>query len=156
MDNRENLQHAARQFANFLAAGLQDPLILNNNNNNNDQNAANNNGEGAGGNRHFRANHNVEDEDDEDEVEIVDDGPVNNNNNGGIIEGGVAGRPSKKDPLLGEGNDVDTKKKSTECDLVSYLRYYYDPLIFLISMYHIFFCCPLFFFLNKIPHFSIC
>jgi hypothetical protein len=116
MADRQNIQNAIQQFANYLAAGR---LNNNNNNNNNNQNDANVNGEGAADElRNINLNHNVEDEDDEDEAEAAVDWPMNNNRNGGIIEGGVAGRPSKKDPLLGEENDTEAKKKSSECDLV--------------------------------------
>jgi hypothetical protein len=117
MADRQNIQNAIQQFANYLAAGR----LNNNNNNNHNQNDANINGEGEADelrNRNLHENHNVEDEDDEEEAEAADDWSINNHRNGGIIEGGVAGRPSKKDPLLGEENDADAKKKSSECDLV--------------------------------------
>lgn len=67
------------------------------NHNNNEVNHANN-------------NNNVEDDEEEEEEDIVDNGPLHNPN-GGIIEGGVAGCPTKE-PIL-----ADTKKKSTDCDL---------------------------------------
>ena len=73
------------------------------NHNNNEVNHANNN------------NNNVEDDEEEEEEDIVDNGPLHNPNDGGIIEGGVAGCPTKESIL------AETKKKSTDCDLVRLL-----------------------------------